>query len=370
MVTPQSGTTLKPSANTSASTLAFGVASQCVTLASAEDGAPLEWVKLLPMGKFGGKDGRGPYLIENEAHAQAIIAASKPEGSSLDPVVDYDHQTDLAAVKDVGGTAPASGWIVEMQARADGIWGKIAWTTKALAALKDREYRYLSPVFPHSKSTGRVLAILRAGLTNKPNLELGALASEETPDGDDDLNKAKLAAALGLGEDATEDQIHAAITANAEAAAAATQNLALAAQAAGLKADAKPDEVVTAISAAVAAGGGDAALADTVIELQSQVNALKDGQAKKDGEAAVDVAIAAGKITPAARDTFIALHASDRAKFDAIVKAAPTIVTSGAKLTVKPDLADGELDDTAKAVCASMGITPEAYQASQKELGV
>lgn len=368
MVTPQSGTTLKPSAQTSSSTLAFGVASQCVALASAEDGAPLEWVKLLPMGQFGGKDGRGPYLVENEAHAQAIIAASKPEGSSLDPVVDYDHQTDLAAVKDVGGTAPASGWIVEMQARADGIWGKIAWTAKALAALKDREYRYLSPVFPHSKSTGRVLAILRAGLTNKPNLELGALASEETP-GDDDLNKAKLALALGLGEDATEDQIHAAITANAEAAAAATQNLALAAQAAGLKADAKPDDVVTAISAAVAAKpAGDQTAA--VVELQSQLNTLKADLGKKDGEAAVDVAIAAGKITPAARDTFIALHASDRTKFDAIVAAAPTIVTSGAKLTVKPELKDGELDDTAKAVCASMGITPEAYIASQKELGV
>lgn len=359
---------MKPSAQTSASILAFGVASQCVALASAEDGAPLEWVKLLPMGRFGGKDGRGPYLVENEAHAQAIIAASKPEGSSLDPVVDYDHQTDLAAVKDVGGTAPASGWIVEMQARADGIWGKIAWTAKALAALKDREYRYLSPVFPHSKSTGRVLAILRAGLTNKPNLELGALASEETP-GDNDLNKAKLALALGLGEDATEDQIHAAITANAEAAAAATQNLALAAQAAGLAADAKPDDVVTAISAAVAAkpAGGQTA---AVVELQSQLNTLKADLGKKDGEAAVDVAIAAGKITPAARDTFIALHASDRAKFDAIVAAAPTIVASGAKLTVKPELKDGELDDTAKAVCASMGITPEAYIASQKELGV
>lgn len=368
MVTPQSGTTLKPSALTSASTLAFGVASQCVALASAEDGAPLEWVKLLPMGQFGGKDGRGPYLVEDMAHAQAIIAASKPEGSSLDPVVDYDHQTDLAAVKDVGGTAPASGWIVEMQARADGIWGKIAWTAKALAALKDREYRYLSPVFPHSKSTGRVLAILRAGLTNKPNLELGALASEEASDGDDDLNKAKLAQALGLGEDATEDQIHAAITANAAAAAAATQNLALAAQAAGLKPDAKPDEVVTAISAALAAKpAGDQT--DAIVELQSQLNTLKADLDKKDGEAAVDVAIASGKITPAARDTFIALHASDRAKFDAIVGAAPTIIRQGAVLTVKPELKEGELDDTAKAVCASMGITPEAYIASQKELG-
>lgn len=349
---------------TSATALAFGAASGCVTLAASADGAPVEWVRLLPMGKFAGKDGRGPYLVEDEAHAQQIIEASLKADSELQPVVDFDHQTDLAAVKDVGGTAPASGWIVEMQARADGIWGRVDWTPAGLTALKERAYRYLSPVFPHSKSTGRVLAILRAGLTNKPNLELGALASEETPDGDDDLDKAKLALALGLSADASEDDIHAAL----ESLKTGAAGLALAAQAAGLEAGAAAADVVTAINAARTAGGADDSdLADVVVELQSQLNALKADLGKKDGEAAVDVAIAAGKITPAARDTFIALHASDRAKFDAIVKAAPTIVTAGAKLTVKPDLKEGELDDTAKAVCSQLGITEEAYIASQKD---
>jgi phage I-like protein len=352
---------LKPSA----SILAYGVACECVTLAASADGEPIDWVKLLPMGRFGGRDGRGGYLVENLAHAQEIVAASKPAGSSLDPVVDYDHQTDLAAIKGVGGTAPAAGWIVEMQARADGIWGRIDWVAKAAASLKDREYRYLSPVFPHSKSTGRVLAILRAGLTNKPNLELGALASEaDHPNGDDDLDKTLIAKALGLGEDATEEQIHAALATQTAALAVAGQGLALAAQAAGLSADAAAADVVTAINASRSAGDQGA----VIVELQSQVNTLKANQGLKDGEAAVDVAIAAGKITPAARDTFIALHASDRAKFDAIVAAAPVLVRKGEVLTEKVELKDGELDDTAKAICASMGITPEAYLASQKDL--
>lgn len=362
MVTPQSGTTLKPSALKSA--LAYGVASECVTLAASADGKPLDWVKLLPMGRFGGVDGRGGYLVENVAHAEQIIAASKPRPDSRDPVVDYDHQTDLAAIPGVGGTAPASGWIVEMAARDDGIWGRIDWTHAAQEKLAAKEYRYISPVFPHSKSTGRVIAILRAGLTNKPNLELGALASEaDNPDGDTDLDKAKLLQALGLSDDATEDQIHAAI----ETLKTGSAGFATVAQAAGLKPDAKAEDVVTVINAS--GDKADDKASDAIVALQAELNTLKANLDKKDGEAAVDVAIAAGKITPAARDTFIALHASDRTKFDAIVAAAPTIVTSGAKLAVKPELKEGELDDTAKAVCASMGITPEAYIASQKELG-
>ena len=346
---------------TSASALAYGVASECVTLAASADGKPLDWVKLLPMGRFGGVDGRGGYLVENVAHAEKIIAASKPRADSRDPVVDYDHQTDLAAIPGVGGTAPASGWIVEMAARDDGIWGRIDWTAAAHEKLAAKEYRYISPVFPHSKSTGRVLAILRAGLTNKPNLELGALASEETPDGDDDLDKAKLALALGLSADASEEDIHAAL----ESLKTGNAGFVTVAQAAGLAADASADDVVTAINASRNQATGN----DAVVTLQAELNTLKADLAKKDGEAAVDVAIAAGKITPAARDTFIALHASDRPKFEAIVAAAPTLVTSGARLTVKPDLKDGELDDSALAVCASLGITPAAYAASQKELG-
>lgn len=342
----------------STSTLAYGVACDCVTLAASADGEPLDWIKLLPIGRFAGRDGRGPYEVADQAHAEQIIAASLK--GDLEPVVDYDHQTDLAAVKDVGGTAPASGWIKEMEARADGIWGRIEWTEKAKAALHAREYRYFSPVFPHSKSTGRVMAILRGGLTNKPNLALGALASEaDQPHGDTDLDKSKLAKALGLSDDATEDDIHAAITAmNAKAA-----GLALAAQAAGLAADAAASDVVTAINAKGAADDKG----DVVVALQAEVNQLKADRAKEQAEAAVDAAIKAGKVTPAARDTFIALHSSNREQFDAIVAAAPVIVTPGRKEPGEEQPTKGHLSDSEKAICASMGWDEEAFLAARDE---
>ncbi len=343
-----SGTQPLLKTKTSTSALAFGVASECVTLAASADGAPLDWVKLLPMGRFGGVDGRGGYLIENVAHAEQIVAASKPRAESRDPVVDYDHQTDYAATDGVGGTAPASGWIVEMSAREDGIWGRIDWTDKAKAALAAREYRYISPVFPHSKTTGRVMAILRAGLTNKPNLELGALASEAEPViGDTDLDKTKLAQSLGLGDDATEEQIHGAI----DTLKTGSAGFATVAQASGCAVTASAADVVTAINASKAKTGQD----DVVVTLQAEVNQLKADAARKAAVEATDAAIKAGKVTPAARDTFIALHASNADQFKAIVDAAPVVLQPGAKPDQEVQPTKGHLSDSEKAVCASMG---------------
>lgn len=341
--------------------MAFGVSGACVALCAADDGEPLDWIKLMPMGRFGGVDGRGGWVVESLAHAEEIVAASKPRDGSRDPVVDYDHQTDLAAVKDVGGTAPAAGWIVEMQARDDGIYGRVDWTERARAALKAREYRYFSPVFPHSKSTGRVMAILRGGLTNKPNLELGALASEaETPNGDSDLDKTKVAQALGLGEDATEDQVLEAITGLKTAGA----GFATVAQAAGLAEDAAPGDVVTALQADKG-GKSD----DLVVSLQAEVNQLKADRAKEQAETKVDAAIEAGKIAPAARETFIALCAENPKRFDEVVGVMPTVLTPGAKTTpVTPQAGQDQLTDAEKAVCASMGWSEADYLESKKEL--
>ncbi len=359
-VAPHFGDLPHLKSTTSTSALAFGVASECVTLAASADGTPLEWVKLLPMGRFGGVDGRGGYLVENIAHAEQIIAASKPRADSRDPVVDYDHQTDLAAIPGVGGTAPASGWIVEMAAREDGIYGRIDWTGAAQEKLAAKEYRYISPVFPHSKSTGRVNAILRAGLTNKPNLELGALASEtEHPNGDTVLDKSKLALSLGLAADASEEEINAAIAALKTSGEAAAADLATVAQAAGLAATAPAGDIVTAVQAAQSGGGKD----EAVVALQSELNTLKASIAQDKAVEAVDAAIEAGKITPAARDTFISLHASNPAQFDAVVGAMPVVLKPGPKpgAPVIPT-GDGALTDQEKAVCAAMGWSEADFQ--------
>ena len=83
------------------------------------DGKPPAWVHLTPAGNFRGRDGRGPFTVD----ADAVVAAS-----TVPAVIDEMHATDLQGP--AGGSAPARGWIVELQARADGVWGRVDWTPR------------------------------------------------------------------------------------------------------------------------------------------------------------------------------------------------------------------------------------------------
>lgn len=183
--------------------------------AEAPDVARRAWVHLLPAGTFDGIDGRGPYVAEDP---EAIVLASRQAAGRRQMVVDYDHATDLIHAKSQvsGDPIPAAGWIVGMQARADGVWGLVEWTERAAALLARREYRYLSPVFRHDRKSGAVRAILRASLTHTPNLDqLTALASAEE-DFMDDTTRADILALLGLDPKADDAALLAAIRALVE----------------------------------------------------------------------------------------------------------------------------------------------------------
>lgn len=128
-----------------------------------------QWVQLVPVGRIATVDNRGPYFVRD---ANAIVAASNKHANGRQIAVDYDHAIDRAGTS--GGQAPAAGWIVELDARSDGIWGKVQWTPRAKAMIRDREYRFLSPVVLHNaqKTIG---VIIRASLTNNPNFTMKAL---------------------------------------------------------------------------------------------------------------------------------------------------------------------------------------------------
>jgi len=348
----------------------FLIATHAAPLGSSDGGQAPEWVHLIPAGRTSGRDGRGPYVLED---AQAVVAASIREG--LDAVIDYDHQTDLAAVKGVGGTAPAAGWIKALEARADGIWGKVEWTEKAAAAIAAREYRYISPVFIHTRA-GQIKAVLRAGLTNNPNLNLTALAAGDTQlqsEGDtmDELLKA-LAKALGLPADADQAAIMAAIAALGERETAAQAAITAIASAAGVTPAADPAATATAVQAAFTAAGQGAAgnpdpkrfaPIEVVTSLQSQVKTLMEER----GASVVDQAIKSGKVPPANRDWAVAYHAKDPEGFAQFLDGQPAILSQGGKTTPKPGAGDAALDAEDIAVAAAMGLTPEEFTASRKK---
>lgn len=75
--------------------------------ATALDGSAPDWVHLLPLGKWQGVDGRGPYEIAGLAAAEKVITATRFQNDARPLAIDYDHATDLAAPQ--GDPAPAAG---------------------------------------------------------------------------------------------------------------------------------------------------------------------------------------------------------------------------------------------------------------------
>jgi phage I-like protein len=336
---------------------------------------PPEWVQLLPLGTFKGRDGRGPYTVRNQADAQRVIDLTLQRQGSAKLPIDYDHQSDFAAIPGVGGQAPAAGWIEELQARGDGIWGRVSWTQAGAARIAAREYRYLSPVFTHAKTAqGEVGVLLRAGLTNNPNLELTALASAGASSHGserDAMDLAALLAALSLPATTTWEQAlaHArTLTSNLTAAQAGVSAVAMAA---GLAANAAADQVATAVATQRAAADKPDPAKYVPIETHTVVaTQLRDLQAavnKSAAEAEVSAAITAGKLAPAQKDWATAYASSDLAGFKAFIEKAPVVVTPGSVVTGKPGDSDGPLSAEDKAVCAAMGISEADFLKTKKE---
>jgi phage I-like protein len=295
------------------------VASHAASLTAAD--ASGAWVQLTPAGTFSGRDGRGPYDAGGKSDMEQIVSSTRQLAGSTELVVDYDHQSVFAAVPGVGGTAKAAGWIKELQVRDDGIFGRVEWTEAAAAAIKAGEYRYLSPVFLHTKA-GRVLAIRMAGLTNTPNLDLVAVAASALfPSNENGASMDKILAALGLAKGTNEDGIVAAInahltssTAIAKAAGlteaakgeeilAAVNSLvtdrAKLAKAAGLAETAKPEDIVTAVQSAVSGARPDPTKfvpIEQVTALQNDVKEMRKTLTADKAEEAVNTAIKDGKL--------------------------------------------------------------------------
>lgn len=321
------------------------------------DGDAPEWLHLIPAGEVRTNDGRGPYRI---ADAAALMASSLPAGEKL--VLDENHSTDLLAPK--GGEAPARGWIVELQQRDNGIWGRIEWT--AAGRTKAKEYRGLSPVIAHRKD-GTIVGLLRASLTNAPNFQgLVALHQETKMD-----LRGKIIAALGLGETADDDAIVAAIRAKLEADSDTALQSALAPiiKVVGLADGSDAAAVLAGVQQLKDGAGDDArvvALQSELAGVTTQLNTLAEAGKRKDATAFVDGAIAAGRVgVKPLREKYITMHMANPADVVEIVNAMP-ILKGGAALTANPPAAgEGQINDANQ-----IAIHATAYQKAQAAAGI
>ncbi|MBW4708628.1 phage protease [Roseobacter sp. YSTF-M11] len=337
----------------------------------AENAAP-EWIHLLPAGEagvIGTSDARGPYHVTNP---DQIIAASFAVDDRLP--IDENHATDLAAPS--GQPAPARGWIVAMEARPDGIWGQVEWTTQGAELVTSRAYRGISPVIVHPKNGPKTIqAILRASLVNKPNLRgMTSLHQQETG-----MNfREKLIEMLSIDAASSDDDIMKALSAKMKGKgsdAAMQSALGEVGVALGLEADAKPDAIVAAAQAATksddktiaALQASNAALTSTVTELSATVTSLQEGQSDAASESFFQTALAERRagVNEASKDKWIALHQADPENAAALIAALPKLGKTATTLE-PPAPKDGEVSLNAdqRLIASQLGLTEEAYAKS------
>lgn len=248
----------------------------------ALEGRLPDWIELLPAGPtIAGQDGRAWTL----ADPQAVVAAFQQRHAQL--VVDWEHASETRAAQ--GLDAPAAGWIDELAVRDGAIWGKVNWTEKAAAQISAREYRYLSPVFTYEKTTGRIVELISAGLTNHPNLPLTALNRELNREESPMPFSDSLCRALNLAANAAE--------ADALAAVAALQSDLAAAR---NRADQPPLERF------VPRADYDAVLARAA-NAEQRLTALEAERRAAEIQTLLDRGLAEGKIAPVTADYYQAM---------------------------------------------------------------
>ena len=336
-----------------------------LTLKSKEmevGGAP-EVISVLPLGHV--KSAKGEFDVDGESFS-AMKAQIAQRG--VDLVVDYEHQTLT------GEQAPAAGWVKELFLDDGQIKARVEWTDKAKAYLENREYRYLSPVITVRKADNKAMGLHSIALTNTPAIEhMEAIVNSlNFEGGQNTMNEfmKKLAALLGLGEDATEEQVAEALKACVEenkslkesAAEAAKQQPAeddkvvankAVCELLGLKAGAATADVAAAIMALKGGNIGG-------VNLVEQVKSLEAKLADRDAEEAVELALKAGKITPAQRDWAKGYALKSLDDFRGFVEKAPQVVPMGTVGGSEPlALKNEELDEATLLVCKQLGISAE-----------
>lgn len=285
----------------------------------ADDAAAPEWVHLLPTGAVGTFDGRGPYAMQS---AEAVIAESLADPRGL--VIDENHATDLAAPK--GGEAPARGWIVEMQAREDGIWGRVEWTRAGEALVTDRAYRALSPVLAiDARDRTTILAIRRASLVNVPNLRgLTVLNQEKSM-----TLMERLIQSLGLPAGASEDDVVAAIKPPATDTALQSAMTEIG-TVFGVTGGDTAAIVAAARAAKTAKPSEITALQAELTSVTTQLTALQAAQSRGRAEAYVDGEIKRGRIgVLPLREHYITRHMADAAAVEKELGALPVLGAGG-----------------------------------------
>jgi len=341
--------------------------------------------QVFPAGQVEAK-GAGAFTVDAEA-MNAVIQKFQARG--LDMVIDYEHQTegktDQYDFTAPDGRAPAAGWIKRLENRGqDGLWAICEWTDKAREYLASREYRYFSPVFMVSKSSGKLTELLRVALTNAPRLnQIQPIVAKNLKEESMEFLK-KIAKLLGLPETATEDQVSVAIAGlngHKETVLACSREVGLTDATGGeiiisaikslkeqpAKIVACP-EVIEAIGLATTATKSEIIASIHALKQRpdatvlQEIASLKARLAERDKDDLVTAALKEGKITPAQKEWAEKYALADAEGFKLFVAKAPQVVPTD-KLQVVPDPKPAAVPDDAQLQINKMlGVSDETWK--------
>jgi hypothetical protein len=106
---------------------------------------------------------KGNFKFDSKA-AESVMSAYVAHG--IDLMIDYDHASLSDSPVDASLAARAAGWF-QPEIRNGELWAvNVKWTPAADAALRAKEWRFMSPAF--ATSEGRVTRLLNVAITNLP----------------------------------------------------------------------------------------------------------------------------------------------------------------------------------------------------------
>ena len=152
-----------------------------------------DWVQLSPFGDF--SHARGLQRVDRAAADAMVVQFSSFRGRLgrlFGGVPFYVGHPDLSGASDFVDRK-AYGWINELAAREDGLYGLVKWSEAGLEILRNAHFKYLSPYWEareigteNGRRIYRPVALLSVGLTNQPNIPVKPLANECRNDPADD----------------------------------------------------------------------------------------------------------------------------------------------------------------------------------------
>lgn len=134
-----------------------------------EDG----WYHIAAYGEWPHKPTGLTQVIDPESADEIIRSFTEFQAAPNWPgvLIDFDHQS-----LDADKPTVAAGWIVDLQKRDNGLWGRVRWSDLGRTSIEGGRYRFISPVWRHSDCAKlddvriRPLKLMNCAVTNDPNI--------------------------------------------------------------------------------------------------------------------------------------------------------------------------------------------------------